>query len=190
MRWYVLFVRSQYEDKVADELRTILAAQPDDVRERFGRILIPKERRFRIVRGKRVGVDRIVFNRYIFLEFDYFEQGWDLVRLALRNQNVIDAKNRDCPEPLTEFEMESIFEKVSTAEKSAKHAALFRPGECVRISQGPFETMKGVVVGVDEEKERVQVEVLIFSRAMSVDLGFAQIEHDGSSQRAVEDAAV
>ena len=54
----------------------------------------------------------------------------------------------------------------------------FSVGESVKVIDGPFTTFKGKINSVDKEKNKVKVEVLVFSRPTMLELDFLQIERD------------
>ena len=69
-------------------------------------------------------------------------------------------------------------------EKEANSIAVlsdkFVPGEKVEVKNGPFASFKGTVSSVDNDKEKVKVEVLIFGRSTMVDLTLSDIvKYDG-----------
>jgi len=51
-----------------------------------------------------------------------------------------------------------------------------KPGEAVKITDGPFKDFDGKVSGVEPEKGRVKVLVTIFGRETPVELDFLQIK--------------
>ena len=52
----------------------------------------------------------------------------------------------------------------------------FRPGERVRIVDGPFNDFRGTVSELDLEKNKVRVMVNFFGRETPVELDFLQVE--------------
>jgi transcriptional antiterminator NusG len=52
----------------------------------------------------------------------------------------------------------------------------FKPGEKVRIIDGPFNDFPGVVDEIDMERSKVRVLVNFFGRSTPVELGFLQVE--------------
>lgn len=179
MHWYVLFVRSGFEDKVLQTLLETLPLQSAAFQEQFGECLIPKEQHYRVQRGKRVLSEKKLFPGYVFVRMTYSPELWnDFILSALRAHQLIDTRNRDCPPPLSEEESKRIIEQAETASRTVQNAVYFRAGESVRICDGPFETMRGTVISVDTERERLQVEVSIFGRATPVELAYTQVSHE------------
>jgi transcriptional antiterminator NusG len=54
--------------------------------------------------------------------------------------------------------------------------SLFSKGEEIKVTEGAFSTFKGTITSVDPEKQKIKVEVLIFSRPTEVELDFLQVE--------------
>ena len=52
----------------------------------------------------------------------------------------------------------------------------FRPGERVRIVDGPFNDFRGTVAEIDMERTKVRVMVNFFGRETPVELDFLQVE--------------
>jgi transcriptional antiterminator NusG len=52
----------------------------------------------------------------------------------------------------------------------------FEPGEIIRVTEGLFASMEGVVDEVDATRMRIKVSIPILGRPTSVDLDFAHIE--------------
>jgi transcriptional antiterminator NusG len=52
----------------------------------------------------------------------------------------------------------------------------FKPGQKVRINDGPFNDFVGTVGDIDMEKAKVRVMVSFFGRETPVELDFLQVE--------------
>ncbi len=52
----------------------------------------------------------------------------------------------------------------------------YKKNETVRITDGPFQDLSGVVDGVNEDSETLRVMVSIFGRPTPVELEFGQVE--------------
>ncbi|MPN60131.1 Transcription termination/antitermination protein NusG [bioreactor metagenome] len=53
---------------------------------------------------------------------------------------------------------------------------LWKVGERVVITEGAFEGFEGVVAAVDDERQRLTIEVVIFDRKTPAELEFWQVE--------------
>jgi transcriptional antiterminator NusG len=54
---------------------------------------------------------------------------------------------------------------------------LFKAGEIVRVTDGPFATLTGTIEEVYHDESRALVSVSVFGRATPMKLSFLQIEH-------------
>jgi transcriptional antiterminator NusG len=76
--------------------------------------------------------------------------------------------------PLTPKEIEDIFSRLKDAKTT--HLIKFYMGDNVTITDGPFKTMEGKVIEVDEDKGRLKVNVNMFGRETPVDLDYLQVK--------------
>jgi transcriptional antiterminator NusG len=77
---------------------------------------------------------------------------------------------------MSNAEVDRILKRAEDSANNVRHIVAYEVGDSVRICDGPFSTLQGVVEEVDHGKERVKVSVLILSRPINVDLGYTQIE--------------
>jgi transcriptional antiterminator NusG len=82
----------------------------------------------------------------------------------------------DRPAPITQKEVDRILQRVETSVDKPRPKVIYEPGEMVRVIDGPFKDFEAVVEGVDYEKNKLQVSVLIFGRSTPVELEFTQVE--------------
>ena len=69
-----------------------------------------------------------------------------------------------------------IITQVTVSAEKPKPKFSFKPGEQVRITDGPFSNFTGTVEDLNEDKSTLKVMVTIFGRATPVELDFLQVE--------------
>jgi transcriptional antiterminator NusG len=97
---------------------------------------------------------------------------WGIVRNTPGVTGFVSAENK--PVPLREEEYNRIMKQM-TAE-SPKVKVGFKPGQSVRITDGPFIDFIGTVDQIDQEKGKVKVLLSLFGRETPVELDFLQVE--------------
>ena len=78
------------------------------------------------------------------------------------------------PVPLSEKEVEELFARMKT--KGTKFRVDLRPGDIVKITDGPFRDYDAKVSEIDEEEGKVKVLVGIFGRDTTVELDSLQVQ--------------
>ncbi len=83
------------------------------------------------------------------------------------------------PQPISADEAKSILQKTGAikAERRVQPKQDFQVGEEVQIVDGPFESFKGTIEVVNQEKGRLRVMVGIFGRSTPVEVTFSQVDH-------------
>jgi len=172
-RWYVLHVYSGFEQKVAKDIREKAAKQ--GLAEAIHEILIPKEEVTELKRGKRVASERNVFPGYVMIKMDLSDDAWHLIKNTAKVTGFLGSGNK--PQAISETEAARLMQQLTSPEgASARRTVTFDIGEEVRINEGAFASMVGIVDEVDDEKGRMKVSVSIFGRATPVELEFGQVE--------------
>ena len=80
------------------------------------------------------------------------------------------------PTPLSQDEVDSILDQVTSAKEKPKPKHVYDKGEPVKIIDGPFSNFSGVVEEVNLDRETLKVMVTIFGRQTPVELNFFQVE--------------
>ena len=172
-RWYVVHAYSGYENKVKEKLKEYIErAGLDDY---FGRILVPSEEVIEVRDGKKRKSERKFFPGYVLVEMEMNEDTWHLVKSVPQVMGFIGGTS-ERPAPITQKEVDRILQKVEEVVDKPRPKVIFEPGEMVRIIDGPFTDFEAVVEGVDYDKSKLQVSVLIFGRSTPVELDFSQVE--------------
>lgn len=174
-RWYIIQVRSGYENRVVKLLRDRIALE--HMEEKFGEIVVPTEEVVEMRGGKKTTSERRFFPGYVLVMMELNDQTWHLVKsINVANRYVLGFVGGDKPTPITSEEADRILQRVKEGVEKPKPKTLFEPGEVVRVIEGPFADFNGVVEDVNYEKNRLRVSVLIFGRSTPVELEFSQVE--------------
>ncbi|MDG0980039.1 MAG: transcription termination/antitermination protein NusG [Halieaceae bacterium] len=173
MRWYVVHAYSGYEKKVAAALKERIDLH--DMGDRFGDVLVPTEEVVEMKNGQKRKSERKFFPGYVLVQMELGDDTWHLVKETPRVMGFIGGK-ADAPAPITDAEAQAILRRVEDGTEKPRPKTLFEPGEMVRVVDGPFNDFNGVVEGVNYEKSRLNVAVLIFGRSTPVELEFSQVE--------------
>ncbi|MBU6234987.1 MAG: transcription termination/antitermination protein NusG [Alphaproteobacteria bacterium] len=172
-RWYVLHVYSGFEQKVANDIRE--KAKKQGLEAAIHDILVPKEEVTEIKRGKRISSERNVYPGYVMIKMDMSDDAWHLIKNTPKVTGFLGSGNK--PQAISESEAVRLMQQLTApVTGSARRTITFDVGEEVRINEGAFATMVGVVDEVDEDKGRLKISVSIFGRATPVDLEFGQVE--------------
>jgi transcriptional antiterminator NusG len=172
-RWYVVHAYSGYEKQVKRSLEDRIAL--NSMEELFGDVLVPTEEVVEMKGGQKRRSDRKFFPGYVLVEMEMADETWHLVKDVPKVMGFIGG-TADRPAPISQKEADVILNRVQEGLDKPRPKVLFEPGEMVRVVEGPFNDFNGVVEGVDYEKSRLKVAVLIFGRSTPVELEFHQVE--------------
>jgi transcriptional antiterminator NusG len=177
--WYVLHTFTGYENKVEKFIRIMM----DDgtLGEGVFDVKVPSEEVTEVRNGKKRIVNKKFLPGYILVEMDLPERGWKIPCSAIRKiQGVtgfVGTGQNSKPQPISADEAKSILQKTGAIKTERRLQAKqdFQVGEEVRIIEGPFESFKGTIEVVNQEKGKLRVMVGIFGRATPVEVSFAQV---------------
>ena len=169
-QWYAIHTYSGYEEKVAESIRQ--RAESLDMKDKIFHILVPKEKMIEIKNGKRHPVDRKIYPGYVLVKMVMDDASWYVVRNTPGVTSLVGIGTK--PTELSEGEVRAILRQIKLDQPRYKVA--FTKGEAVRVTDGPFTDLHGVVDEVNPERNKVKVLVSIFGRETPVELDFLQIE--------------
>ncbi|HNB80677.1 MAG TPA: transcription termination/antitermination protein NusG [Chitinophagaceae bacterium] len=174
-KWFVLRVLSGKEKKIKDYLDIEIR------RSGWGniitQIMCPVEKVFKVVGGKKVMREKILFSGYILLEATTSRLSDDMIQAIKNVSGVIHFLGKDHPDALRKSEVNKMFGKMDElADSGIGISEPFIVGESVKIIDGPFNDFHGTIEEVNEEKKKLKVVVKIFGRSTPVELGYLQVE--------------
>jgi transcriptional antiterminator NusG len=135
-------------------------------------VVVPTEEEIEVKEGKRKTVERRVFPGYILVQMKMDEDSWYVVRNTPGVTGFVGMGNE--PTPLRPEEVNQIMRRMEA--EAPKIKVTYKPGQRVRIIDGPFNDFMGTVGDIDMEKAKVRVMVSFFGRETPVELDFLQVE--------------
>ena len=173
--WYILKVQVNREDTIKKDLERRIAVS--GLKEFFGEILVPTEKVTEISRdgkGKKV-VKKKLYPGYIMIFMEVFDDSWFLVRETAGVGDFTGAQGK--PTPMLPHEVERILKLDKEGpEKMPELKVGYQVGQEVKVKEGPFETLEGVVDNIDYNSGQVTVVISIFGRSTPVVLEYWKIE--------------
>jgi len=171
-RWYIVHTYSNFERKVADEIKrqTKLQGLEDLIEE----VMVPTEEVIEVRRGQKVNSERKFLPGYVLLKAKLTDEAYHLVKNVAKVTGFLGQNNK--PMPLRQGEVDRILNQVHEGAEHPKPSITFEIGELVRVADGPFTSFNGTVEEVDDDRSRLKVAVSIFGRATPVELEFTQVE--------------
>lgn len=170
-RWYSVSVLSNFEKKVAEQIRTAVAEA--NLGEEIDEVLVPTEEVIEVRRGKKVTSERRFMPGYVLVRMEMTSRGYHLISSINRVTGFLGPQGK--PMPMRDSEVNQILNRVEEGEAAPRNLIRFDIGEKVKVTDGPFEGFDGMVEDVDEEHSRLKVSVSIFGRATPVELEFTQV---------------
>ena len=171
--WYILKVQVNREDTIKRDIERRIAIS--GLKEFFGEILVPTEKVTEIRGDKKKVVKRKLYPGYLMIYMEVYDDTWFLVREIAGVGDFTGAQGK--PTPMLPHEVERILklEKEGPA-KTPELKVGYQVGQEVKVKEGPFETLEGVVDNIDFTSGRVTVIISIFGRSTPVELEYWQIE--------------
>ncbi len=169
-KWYALKVHSGAENKVLQELR--LALEENEMSEALVDSVIPTFEVDSVRNGKRTTREKRFFSGYVFLKLDFSDKLWYLVKGVQRVVGFAGTR-KGVPVPISDAEAQAMLARI---DRKVQEAEEFVVGQSVKVKEGPFASLQGVVQSVDLPKKRLRVVVSIFGRATPVELDFSGVE--------------
>ncbi len=172
-KWYVLHTLSGCENKVRVNLEEKIDSLPS-LQDSISRVLIPTEEVAEVRGGEKKVTTRNLFPGYVFVEMDLNEETWYLVKNAPGVSGFVSSGKE--PVPLEEEEVKNILKAVEEKKTKPKPKVILEKGETVRVVEGPFTNLNGVVEEANPDRGKVRVMVSIFGRSTPVELEYWQVE--------------
>ncbi len=170
-RWYSVSVLSNFEKKIAEQIRT--SAEEQGLDSDIDEVLVPTEEVIEVRRGKKVTTEKRFMPGYVLVHMEMSDADYHLINSINRVTGFLGPQGR--PMPMRDAEVHAILNRVQEGEEAPRTLIHFEVGEKVKVGDGPFEDFDGMVEEVDDENQRLKVTVSIFGRETPVELEFTQV---------------
>lgn len=170
-RWYSVSVLSNFEKKIAEQIRT--AVIENGLEDQIEEVLVPTEEVIEVRRGKKVTTERRFMPGYVLVRMEMSDRGYHLISSINRVTGFLGPQGR--PMPMRDAEVNQILNRVQEGEEAPRTLIHFEVGEKVKVNDGPFEDFDGMIEEVDDDNQRLKVAVSIFGRETPVELEFTQV---------------
>ncbi len=178
-RWYAVQTLSNQEAKVQKYLNKF-KEEDEWLGECLREVLVPTETVSEIKNGEKRQRERKFYPGYVFVEMRLYDTAGNLLKepwyQVKDTQGVINFIGKDTPTALKEDEIKRILRQVEEAEGKEVPKVLYEASEEVKILDGPFVNLTGMIDEVDTGKGTLKVSVSIFGRFTPVELEYWQVE--------------
>ena len=168
-KWYVLNIRTGYENSIQKELRQ--RAEATGLEDKIVDILIPVQKKIIVKKGKQDVEEEKIFPGYILIKMELDNKTWDIVTNTEGVRGFV--KTDRYPKPLAESEVQAITKFMEVEQPSFKTS--FSVGEAVKITDGAFADFIGSVEEIDTTKGKIKVLISFLGREAPVDLDLSQV---------------
>ncbi len=167
-KWYVVHTYSGYENKVANDLATMVESR--GMQDLIQDIKIPTETVTEITDDKTREVERKIFPGYVLIKMIVTNDSWYVVRNIRGCTGFVGPASK--PVPLSDSEVAAL-----GVEKHSVQVG-YNVDDNVKIISGPLEGYSGKVKSVDTANNNVCVILSMFGRETPVELELDQISLD------------
>ena len=171
--WYVVHTYSGYENKVAQDLMTMVENRR--LQDLICDVKVPTETVLEDQldkTGNKIGekeVQRKIYPGYVFVKMVMNDNTWYIVRNTRGCTGFVGPASK--PEPLTEDEVAKLGVDM-IAEPEVEYAV----GDTVEIVAGPMEGSVGTVEEIDKAARKVRVKITMFGRELPAELALHEVK--------------
>lgn len=169
--WYLIQVKSNYEEKIAKKIREIIA--DNKLQSVVTSVLVPTEDVKDVKDGRTKMIARRIYPGYVMIQMHVNEDVWHLIKKV---PNVSGFLGGVRPTAMKTSEVERIFNTIKASEIAPKSKLEYEVGQVVRVKDGPFTDFDGRIESIDYPKNRLKVLVTIFGRDTPVDIEVSGVE--------------
>ncbi len=173
MKWYAIRCFTGQEIKVKAYIEDEMSRR--GLSDRLLEVVIPTEKVFEIRDGKKRVKTKSFLPGYILLEAAIDKKLIDII-LSVPSVVSFVGPSKDRPTALQPDEMRRILGKVEERKDLEVPEVRYYIGQPVKVIDGPFNTFQAQIKEINDDKQKLKVEVSIFGRKTPVELDYVQVE--------------
>ena len=166
-RWYVAHTYSGYENKVKTTIEKTVENRK--LQDQIQEVLVPMQTVTEIKNDQKREVQRKLYPGYVLVKMIMNDDTWYVVRNTRGVTGFVGPGSK--PVPLTEAEMRNM-----GIQQEAVIDLDVEVGDYIRVVSGPWADTETTIVSINEQKQKVTIDVDMFGRVNSVEIDFADIE--------------
>ena len=171
--WYVVNTVTGYEYKVKEKLEMMINSM--ELQKNIYRVVVPEQKVVEIKNGVKKERVKKMFPGYVLVEMVMSDEAWYIVRNTQGVTGFIGSSGKGAkPIPLQPEEVDRILGSMGLSRIDASKE--LEPGKTVKILNGPFKDMTGKIVSVDMKTQKLNVNIDLFGKVTSVEVGLESIE--------------
>ena len=183
-RWYAIQTLSNQESKVVALIKKSI--EDHNLSKFIEEFLLPSESISEVRNGKKYSRVRKFYPGYVFIKMQMYDENGEVILFPWQTikaiNGVVTFIGGNRPIALTESEIAGIRDQVSAVEGKVNPKVNFEAGDMVKITDGPFLNLTGIVEDIDTGSGTLKVQVAMFGRMTSVDLEFWQVKRFDESE--------
>ena len=168
-QWYVVHTYSGYENKVKVDIEKTIENR--GLQDQILEVSVPLEEVIELKNGAQKQVERKMFPGYVLIHMIMNDDTWYVVRNT-RGVTGFVGPGSD-PVPLSEAEMRNLG---IVAQSDNEVEIDIEIGDLVEVTSGAWEGRVSTVTAINMNKQTVTIEVDMFGRETSVEIGFLDVK--------------
>jgi len=173
VRWYIIQTYSGYENAVKKDLERRVESM--GMADYIFRIIVPEEKVIeKNAKGEEKEKVKQLFPGYVFVEMLVTDESWFVVRNTPQVTGFLGSSGGGAkPVPLAPDEINAILLKIGVMSKPTYDHLI---GKTVEVTSGSWEGLRGVVSAVDNDQEKVVIDLDLFGRSTPTEIDASEIK--------------
>ena len=168
LNWYVVHTYSGYENKVKANIEKTIENRK--LQDQIFEVRVPLQDVVEMKGGVKKNVSKKMFPGYVLIHMFMNDDTWYVVRNTRGVTGFVGPGSE--PVPLTEAEMRNL--GITGAEEEIQID--FEVGDLIQVISGAWEGRESTVKDINMNKQTVTIEVDMFGRETSVEIGFLDVK--------------